>query len=481
MAQLNEKPKAIHSEAYEKNRVQALPGTLRSGAIDGYLDLVSSIMIAGWAKHAASDDPLEIDICVDGTVVGRTMAEHYRPSLMEAGLGTGRHGFAMKTPLRLFDGAEHKITAKITGSQEELKHSPRTVRFGDLRRYSSVIGRSLLTNPWIIDSVHIDGNDITLRGWALAPDGDFGAADFRLNGQTFDKVQWSEPRGDIEQLYFFHPGARNAGFTLRKKLADLEAQDELVIRFVDKATGRSLTPYQDYCFPLREPTERLPDRERRVRVMGSDDLQLFQLGGYTLARKIEALARDVYKIPFGRVLDWGCGCGRLTRYLSGFEEVFGADIDADNASWCSANLGIAASSVALNPPMPYTSSFFDLIVGNSVFTHLDEATQNLWLEELARVVKPSGVVMVSIQSIADLPRETFDSRQYEQLLIAGILSDSVDDALAGQIGDAEYYRATYHTHEYIRAVWREHFEILDIIPQFSNNMQDLVVMRRRAG
>ena len=54
-----------------------------------------------------------------------------------------------------------------------------------------------------------------------------------------------------------------------------------------------------------------------------------------------------------------------------------------------------------------------------------------------------------------------------------------DHALAGVVTDESYYRSTFHTHEYIEQIWSHYFDVVCIVPQFSNNMQDWVVMRKR--
>lgn len=159
--------------------------------------------------------------------------------------------------------------------------------------------------------------------------------------------------------------------------------------------------------------------------------------------------------------------------------VFGTDIDSDNVSWCAANLPSATVKVApLLPPSRFDPGQFDLIIGNSVFTHLAEKAQLAWLGELDRILARGGLAMVSVQTITDLSRETFHPAAYERLLSKGFISEKIDNALAGVIRDDEYYRSAFHTHDYIRSTWSKYFVIDDIIPQFSNNMQDLVIMRK---
>jgi hypothetical protein len=108
---------------------------------------------------------------------------------------------------------------------------------------------------------------------------------------------------------------------------------------------------------------------------------------------------------------------------------------------------------------------------------LGEESQLAWLSELRRISAPGGLVMVSVQTVADLPRETLHTAAFERLLRNGFLSENIDNALAGFISDGSYYRSAFHTHDYINAVWSKYFAIDGIVPQFSNNMQDLVIMR----
>jgi hypothetical protein len=44
--------------------------------------------------------------------------------------------------------------------------------------------------------------------------------------------------------------------------------------------------------------------------------------------------------------------------------------------------------------------------------------------------------------------------------------------------ETDYYRDTYHTVPYIRENWARHFEIVDIVPGYIGNLQDLVIMRK---
>ncbi|MBV9785436.1 MAG: hypothetical protein JO264_16640, partial [Acidisphaera sp.] len=42
--------------------------------------------------------PVCLDVVVDGAVVVQTLASRYRADLARAGLGSGRHGFAVRLP-----------------------------------------------------------------------------------------------------------------------------------------------------------------------------------------------------------------------------------------------------------------------------------------------------------------------------------------------------------------------------------------------
>jgi len=117
--------------------------------------------------------------------------------------------------------------------------------------------------------------------------------------------------------------------------------------------------------------------------------------------------------PDARILDVGCGCGRmavpLTRYLSPEGGYWGFDIVEENVRWCQKNLEpkyrnfhFLVADVynknyrpkgrykAAEYRFPYQDSFFDLVSLTSVFTHMLTADMQNYLREISRVLKPGG-------------------------------------------------------------------------------------------
>jgi SAM-dependent methyltransferase len=98
------------------------------------------------------------------------------------------------------------------------------------------------------------------------------------------------------------------------------------------------------------------------------------------------------------ILDFGCGCGRVARRWANLDgpEIHGCDPSQDAVSWCRENLGFLEATVSRDePPAPYPPQRFDLIYAFSVFTHLTEPLQRSWAEELARIAKPNGLLLLT--------------------------------------------------------------------------------------
>lgn len=98
-----------------------------------------------------------------------------------------------------------------------------------------------------------------------------------------------------------------------------------------------------------------------------------------------------------RILDFGCGCGRLTRFAipATRGEVWGSDIDAAAVAWCGRHLKGAFRVNRLAPPTEFPEGCFDIIYAQSVFTHLREETQAAWLREFKRIAKPDAHILVT--------------------------------------------------------------------------------------
>jgi SAM-dependent methyltransferase len=107
------------------------------------------------------------------------------------------------------------------------------------------------------------------------------------------------------------------------------------------------------------------------------------------------------------ILDFGCGCGRTIRHFGALEtaRLFGTDYNPQLVEWCRNSFPFAEFAVnRIKPPLAYADAKFDVIYALSVFTHLPRALQLPWLDELWRVLKPGGHLVMTTHGAAHARR-----------------------------------------------------------------------------
>jgi SAM-dependent methyltransferase len=131
--------------------------------------------------------------------------------------------------------------------------------------------------------------------------------------------------------------------------------------------------------------------------------------------------------PHHAILDVGCGIGRaaapLVDYLDETGRYAGFDVMPQAIDWCEANIAVDdprfeflhadMHSDRYNPEgsqpasayvFPYPDKSFDYVWLGSVFTHLLAADQAQFAREIARVLKPGGISIISWYLVDDEAR-----------------------------------------------------------------------------
>lgn len=174
------------------------------------------------------------------------------------------------------------------------------------------------------------------------------------------------------------------------------------------------------------------------------------------------------------VLDFGCGVGRVLRQFSQESEkaqFWGCDIDRPSITWMQRSMSppFGAFLVAEEPRIERPDDSFDLIWAASVFTHLTDSWSG-WLAELNRVLKPGGLLMVSIlgpgmwEAISDGDWE--DDRIGMCVIRAG-----APWSIGGPL--------VFHSEWWLRAHWGRGLEIVSVNRGADPWTHGWVVMRKR--
>jgi SAM-dependent methyltransferase len=205
---------------------------------------------------------------------------------------------------------------------------------------------------------------------------------------------------------------------------------------------------------------------------------------YTLVKQTYSLYSHA---PFSeaRILDFGCGWGRLARLFMkdlNPEQIHGCDPDGQILEWCQRIPGTFRRC----DPRPLTLPFeapFDLVYAFSVFTHLGPKTHQDALNAIHRSLKPGGLLVVTIR-----PRTFLEVNEFRNLCDEPIatLHASYDAAeylhepynMAPVDGEVTYGETVVPI-AYIDQNWADRFERLACLPYESDVYQVPVVLRRR--
>jgi len=177
---------------------------------------------------------------------------------------------------------------------------------------------------------------------------------------------------------------------------------------------RYLLDAADFLYRISHVEELVPPRKMRERA-GTAKVKEFKAVGNEFLKYFIDLCRLK---PNERVLDCGCGCGRmaipLTKYLSREGSYEGLDVDKASIDWCKRNITSKHPNFhfqfadvynktynpngkykAVEYKFPYENESFDFVFLMSVFTHMLHQDMENYFSELSRVLRKDGRCLIT--------------------------------------------------------------------------------------
>jgi SAM-dependent methyltransferase len=223
--------------------------------------------------------------------------------------------------------------------------------------------------------------------------------------------------------------------------------------------------------------------------------EAFLLTGASIYRLLTQVAQEQGRplSSFDAILDFGCGPGRGLRYLLRYAQTVvysGTDVDATAMRWCQTHFPFGEFAVNNEvPPTDFRSEIFGLIYAISVFSHLSEENHLAWLEELQRVAKKDGFIVLTIHGEHALRRAVGEEAVFRMLSIKEADLVQAQQELpsrqyvfirqpGGRLNN-DLYGITFISKAYVLRHWGQDFEILSYWEGAIDNWQDAVVLRMK--
>jgi SAM-dependent methyltransferase len=155
--------------------------------------------------------------------------------------------------------------------------------------------------------------------------------------------------------------------------------------------------------------------------------------------------------PHDRILDVGCGLGRvalpLSRLLDQRGSYDGFDTSREYIEWCSRSLPLdptqfrfrhfdiqsshynETGSISADAfPFPWPDQSFSLAIAVSLFTHLSAAATTNYLREIARTLQPNGRLFASFYVLDEQSRQLAESETTDPRFTARFGEGMIGDA-----------------------------------------------------
>ena len=231
-----------------------------------------------------------------------------------------------------------------------------------------------------------------------------------------------------------------------------------------------------------------PDAKYQKESVGSSGSRTLRKEGWMFYKLVKKCAQQSGNAvgPDTRILDFGCGWGRMTRFYFKdikSENIFGIDVDPTMIKICQDALHCGNYST-VDPLPPPKGSFpdhsFHIIIAYSVFSHLHYDAAERWVAEFSRILKPGGILVATTQGerflklckrLQNNPNKQIT--QWHQSVASAF--ENIDDCLSryrsgeflyaatggGYARDASFYGEAIVPKEYIEKHFGKYLELVD--------------------
>ena len=248
------------------------------------------------------------------------------------------------------------------------------------------------------------------------------------------------------------------------------------------------------------PFPRFPDEAVQTAFNGSAG-QAAMVQAHALWLYADGLSRAL-GTPLGPqsvVLDIGCGWGRMTRQFMKdvpAAQIYGVDINPAAIALCR-DLGVPGTflEVTAGAPLPFGDGAFSTVTAFSVFTHLPETVATALVGEIARVLRPGGLAVFTVEdgAVIELIGHPDAPLWGDRWRLLSQHRDRLDDVLQrygagdyiylvtndGPILSADVYGDAVVPKAWIEANWTRFADVIAYVPSRDPIRQAVVVMRKR--
>jgi len=254
-----------------------------------------------------------------------------------------------------------------------------------------------------------------------------------------------------------------------------------------------LTQEYDAYPSIRALLPDMPDARLQQRWNGASGAALAGQGAAFYAKVCKRYAEHSgRRLVESRVLDFGCGWGRLTRFFArdvAPGSLYGCDPVEGILDECRRNRvpAILGRTEFVPDSLPFDETF-DLALAFSVFTHLSEHAHEACLRALHASMNPGGILVLTVRPpeylmfcatmhplLESLGGECPVRPDEARYLFVAHATDGHHQYAGGEMT----YGETVVTLPYVRERWSERFELLDVDLLIGDPYQVMLTLRRR--